>query len=123
MTMIEDNVQPVSRQDLVTALQVFVSSLDDDESNEDEVVDTRIALLRVAKATQIDDPYGVLALFNRCVAIQNAAQDGLFEAAEDGAVPDQAVEVACILPVIGNGSEPTAMRFDRDQFKQAMQCH
>jgi hypothetical protein len=123
MTMIEDDVQPVSRHDLVTALQVFVSSLDDDESSEDEVFDTRIALVRVAKATQIDDPYGVLALFHRCVAIQNAAQDGLFEAAEDGAIPDQAVEVACVLPVIGDGLEPTAMRFDRDQFMQAMQGH
>jgi hypothetical protein len=123
MTIIEDNAHAVSRQDFVAALEVFVAALDDDESSNDEAVDNRIALVRFAKATQIDDPYGVLALFNRCVAIQNAAQDGLFEVEEDGAVPDQAVEVACVLPVIGDGLEPTDMRFDRDQFMQAMQSH
>jgi hypothetical protein len=123
MSMIENDVQPVSRQDLVTALQVFVASVDDDDSTAEEDIDGQIALLRVAKAIKIDDPYGVLALFNRCVAIRNAAQDRLFEAEEDGAIPDIAIEVACFLPVFADGLGLTAMRFNPDQFVQAMQGH
>ena len=119
--MIEDGVQPVSRQDLITALQVFITSNDDDWSSDD--VDARVTLVRIAKMSQINDPYRVLALFDRCVAIRNAARDGLFEADDDGAIPDQAMDLACVLPVVSDSYQPTAMRFDRNQFMQAMQGH
>jgi hypothetical protein len=117
----DEEVQKVSRSELLAAFRIFADAVDADDISDGGSIDAGQILVRIAEQMQIDDPYRVVALFKRCIALQNAAEDGLFKPSEDGVIPDLAIDAACGLPVAGgDDSDSAGMTFDRDQFASAI---
>jgi hypothetical protein len=117
-----EDVQKVGRQDLLRAFRIFADAVDADDISDGGAIDAQHILIRIAEQMQIDDPHQVVALFKRCIALQNAAEDGMFKPSDEGVIPDLAIEAACGLPVAaGDDSDSAAMSFDREQFARAMQ--
>jgi hypothetical protein len=118
----DEEVQKVGRRELLAAFRIFADAVDSDDISDGGMIDARQILIRIAEQMQIEDPHQVVALFKRCIALQNAAEDGLFKPSDDGVIPDLAFDAACGLPVtVGDDSDSAGMTFDREQFARAMQ--
>jgi hypothetical protein len=95
----EEHVQKVGRRELLAAFRIFADAIDADDISDGGSIDARQILVRIAEEMQIDDPHLVIALFKRSIALQNAAEDGMFKPSDEGVIPDPAIDAACGLPV------------------------
>ena len=119
--MTDKPVPPVSPDELHRAFLVLMETIDPPEVEDGEPVDAGYILRQMQDELQTDDPAKVIAVFQRCCALQNAVESGLVGPDGDNAIPLFIVDIAATCTVVEDDSDGQnfAPEFDRDEFMAA----
>jgi hypothetical protein len=119
--MTEKPVPPVTADELRRAFLVFMETVDPPDVKNGEPIDAGYILSQMRDELQTDDPEKVIAVFQRCCALQNAMESSLFGPDGDDAIPLFIVDIAATCTVVDGASDGQNFtpEFDRDEFVAA----